>query len=87
MYKALISLTILFPLLWSCSSCNSQNHDSDYDFDHDSQDEQDLHDYDVQDTDITDSAVIPDEDTVCEPYSGECELEETTLCRSGSVYK
>ena len=84
MHKVPISLVITFLFLYaSCTSCNSQNHDSD----HDSQDEQDLHDYDVEDTDITDSAVIPDEDTVCEPYSGECELEETTLCRSGSVYK
>ena len=80
MKKALV----LFLTFISCTSCSdSQDHDSDYD----SHDDQDLHDYDVQDTDITDSAVIPDEDTVCEPYSGECELEETTLCRSGSVYK
>jgi len=45
----------------------------------------------VSDTDQsdqnTDSDSASDADIVCEPYTGECELSETKVCRNGSVYQ
>ena len=61
----------LFLFFIFCTSCsNSPNHDSDDLSDsHDSESQADADS--ILDTDLTDSAVSPDEDTVCESYTGE----------------
>jgi len=77
-----VLLSISF-LLFSCSACTSYSSPlSDHDSDSDSQPSID------RDSDLStveDDAT--DHDSPCSPYTGECELEETTLCRSGSLYQ
>lgn len=79
-------ITFVFLLLYaSCSSCSSHSSNDNDSAVNDADtllNESDSIELEEDQTDLS-----PDEDTVCESYTGECEFEETTLCRSGSVYK
>ncbi|MCK5808618.1 hypothetical protein KAH37_06515, partial [bacterium] len=75
-------VAILFLFLLSCSGCNS-NPPIDSDVDSDKRVDTDITDSDIS----SDTAVDADDDITCPPYPSECELAETTLCRSGSLYQ
>jgi len=74
-----VVLSLLFCV--ACNSTDSSQSDADIDVPHPDVDLSDA------DSDVLSPDAVGDDDAPCPPYTGECEFEQTTVCRSGSVYR